>query len=164
MLTDREHQDWLERDRQARGWAQDARWHQDLRFAILERLQLSWPAIAWLCRFNGYKQFLPHGYGAPAHLHFAPNEAAKANAEYWGAQPVDAQEARVAWSRRPGPWIDHACKACGKQCDTAPIDGSGTWCEACCPDHDYEYCSDFREHRCKHCDRPADPDWYDVEP
>lgn len=56
---------------------------------------------------------------------------------------------------------EFSCKKCGAECPTAPSDGSGTICEDCCEDHDYRYCRDMGEHRCKHCDKPAPLDWYD---
>lgn len=52
-----------------------------------------------------------------------------------------------------------ACKVCGKQCATAPADGSGAICPEHCEDHDYQYEPSERKHLCVHCNDERPYDW-----
>ena len=67
------------------------------------KLPLSEGAFLWICRFNGVRIS-----DAPEAFRYAPNEYCRADSEFWGAQPRDVQERRVAWSRLhpsvSGPW------------------------------------------------------------
>jgi hypothetical protein len=60
--------------------------------------------------------------------------------------------------------VPHAftCVGCGVEVPTTRFLEPRGICASCCYDHDYEYDRYVREHRCTHCDKPADADWYEL--
>jgi hypothetical protein len=65
-----------------------------------------------------------------------------------------------------GRWFDGdqptwICRECGKDCDIAPEPPERAICEACCPDHEYEYDRMDRHWTCKHCGALRPYDWDD---
>jgi len=61
----------------------------------------------------------------------------------------------------PDDGPDFSCQKCGKECDVAPQPPARAICEDCCEDHEYVYEQGERGHFCKHCNKPAPPDWFD---
>lgn len=54
-----------------------------------------------------------------------------------------------------------ACRGCGKtDLDGYDPTGADTWCEDCCPDHDYKNDGMRSGAYCDRCGKPAPEDWY----
>ena len=55
------------------------------------------------------------------------------------------------------------CGTCGNTAAVSPpSDDDPTFCQECCPDHEYEY-ERGEGHRCKTCNAEPPLDWFDVE-
>lgn len=55
------------------------------------------------------------------------------------------------------------CVVCGKETDISNTNGQ-TWCEECCPDHDYAYDPGDRTRYCIHCGAEPPYDWHGYDP
>lgn len=69
----------------------------------------------------------------------------------------------------PAPWeVDMAdpkfeCHKCKKETEVANV-GKMTWCEECCPDHDYAYDPGDRTRYCVNCGAEPPYDWHGYDP
>lgn len=55
------------------------------------------------------------------------------------------------------------CTVCKTETPIANVTGP-TWCEKCCPDHDYEYDPGDRTRYCKNCGAEPPYDWHGYDP